>query len=134
MGLHLIVHAGAELHGQHYSYQGGEDWESQPIDLNNLPGMGVLALLSPGKSQPTWATMNEILPVKPNYRAKRTRNTVREERAHTWSLTSSWRWRGLNYALTVFLDVGLHFVIDWSIKKGPKMPSRKSKSIFPAIY
>lgn len=74
--LHLIVHTGAELHGQRYSYQGGEDWESQPIVLNNLPGMGALTLLSPGKSQPTWATVNEILPVKPSYYAKRTRNTV----------------------------------------------------------
>ena len=92
MRLHLIVHTGTELHGQDYSYEGGEGWESQPLDLNDLPGMGVLPLLSPDKSQPTWATMNEILLEKPSYCANRTRNSVQAERGHTWSLTPAcWR-------------------------------------------
>lgn len=93
MCLHLIVHTGTELHGQDYGYQGGENWESQPLDLNDLPGVGVLPLLSPDKSQPTLATMNEILLVKPN----RNRNSVQAERGHTWSLTPAWWWWGLSW-------------------------------------
>jgi len=81
--LHLIVHTGTELHGQ--GYQDGEDWESQPQHLNSLPGMGVLLLLSPEKGQPmcsTWATMSEILLIKPRYCANRTRNSVQAVRPH----------------------------------------------------
>lgn len=94
-------------------FQGGEDWEAQPLDLNDLPSMGDLPLLSPDKSQPTRATVNEILLVKQTS-VQTGLGTVHRQREARWQWQLSWCPQSISWHLFAFL----YEIVP--LKKGPK--------------